>query len=73
MIQPPRERAAIAPEFFDDHKVMFVITTPETAKKVCPEGVEVTTFCSRSDLIHWGSTHANEPITRNYIKDCLRL
>jgi hypothetical protein len=46
------KRAAIAPEFFDDHKVMFAITTPKTTKKVCPEGVEVTTFCSRSDLIY---------------------
>ncbi len=49
--------AAIAREFLDeDHKVTFATTTPETAKKVCPEGIEVATLCSRSDpnsLLEW--------------------
>lgn len=41
---------AIAREFLDeDHKVTYATTTPETAKKVCPERIEVTTLCSRSD------------------------
>jgi len=42
--------SAIAREFLDeDHKVTYATTPPETAKEVCPEGVEVTTLCSRSD------------------------
>jgi len=42
--------AAIAREFLDDdHKVTYATTTPETAKEVCPEGIEVTTLYSRSD------------------------
>ena len=42
--------AAIAREFLDeDHKVTYATTTPETAREVCPEGIEVTTLCSRSD------------------------
>ena len=42
--------AAIAREFLDeDHKVTYATTTPETAKEVCPEEIEVTTLRSRSD------------------------
>jgi len=42
--------AAIAREFLHkDHKVTYATTTPEAAKEVCPDGIEVATLRSRSD------------------------
>jgi spore coat polysaccharide biosynthesis predicted glycosyltransferase SpsG len=49
--------AAIAREFLDeDHKVTYATTTPGVAKEVCPEGIGVTTLCSRSNpnpFVEW--------------------
>jgi UDP-2,4-diacetamido-2,4,6-trideoxy-beta-L-altropyranose hydrolase len=55
--------AAITREFLDeDHIVTYATTTPETAKEVCPEEVEVTPLDSRSNtstFLEW--IQANQP------------
>ncbi len=63
--------AAIAREFLDeDHEVTYATTTPEAAQEVCPEGIEVTTLCSRSDpnpFLEWiGDNHPDAALIDAY-------